>query len=424
MLEDGWKQVEPGAVKRKNTAGAEDSKEEGRQVLPPLQQGQTVHVRRMEALEKETRPPRPYNDATLLAAMKNAGREIEDDSLAEAMKHTGLGTPATRAEIIEKLIRTGYVKRERKQLLSTEKGRALIGLVAGPLCSPELTAEWEQQLKEVEEGKRSAGDFYKRIVGFIQDLVPEVAKGPALSPGEVATARVKRPRRKGKGRRGGGAQPAGLGGCPLCKKGEIVENTKAYGCSHYREGCKFTIWKTVAGLKLVKQQAEQLLREGHTARIEGFTSKAGRPFAARLKLGEGFKVEFDFADGPLREDASGSDAAPDHAESASAECPTLAEAPSVPASITCSKCGQGEIIEGRRGYGCNRFREGCDLVVWKEISGKQLTEKQIHALIGKGKTRLIKGFNDRSGKKFDARLRLDAQWKVVFEFPNSKWNST
>ena len=420
VLEEGWKQIELGAVKGENAAGAEDSKEEGRQVLPPLHQGQTVHLRRMEVLEKETRPPRPYNDATLLAAMKNAGREIEDDNLAEAMKQTGLGTPATRAEIIEKLIRTGYVQRERKQLRSTEKGRALIGLVAGSLRSPELTAEWEQQLKEVEEGKGPAGEFYKRIVGFIRELVPEVAKGPALSPEEVAAGREKRPGRKRKGRKGGGAQPAGLGGCPLCKEGEIIETAKAYGCSRYREGCGLTIWKTVAGLKLAKQQVEQLLREGRTARIEGFTSKAGKPFAARLKLGEGFKVEFDFVEGPQREAVSGNDAAPDHPGYTAAERPTLAEAQSAPASITCPKCGRGAIIEGRRGYGCNRFREGCDFVVWKEVSGKQLTEKQIHALIGKGKTRLIKGFNGRSGKKFDARLRLDAQWKVVFEFPNSK----
>ena len=176
----------------------------------------------------------------------------------------------------------------------------------------------------------------------------------------------------------------------------------------------------VVARKLAKQQVEQLLRDGRTARIEGFTSKAGKPFAARLKLGEGFKVEFDFVEGPQREAVSGNDAAPDHPGYTAAERPTLAEAQSAPASITCPKCGRGAIIEGRRGYGCNRFREGCDFVVWKEVSGKQLTEKQIHALIGKGKTRLIKGFNGRSGKKFDARLRLDAQWKVVFEFPNSK----
>ena len=182
----------------------------------------------------------------------------------------------------------------------------------------------------------------------------------------------------------------------------------------------------VVARKLAKQQVEQLLRDGRTARIEGFTSKAGKPFAARLKLGEGFKVEFDFADGPQREAVPGRDAAPHQTGNTAAErpAPALAEAQSAPASLTCPKCDQGCIIVGRRGYGCNRFREGCDFVVWKEISGKQLTEKQVHALIGKGKTRLIKGFNGRSGKKFDARLRLDEQWKVVFEFPNSKRNST
>ncbi len=91
-----------------------------------------------------------------------------------------------------------------------------------------------------------------------------------------------------------------------------------------------------------------------------------------------------------------------------------------PAQLTCPKCGQGRIIEGRRGHGCNRYREGCDFVVWKEISGKRLTEKQVHALITQGKTRLIKGFKGRSGMKFDARLRLDEKWKVMFEFPERK----
>jgi len=424
----GWKQVETNSAKGEGAAGADEGNgEDGRQALPPLKEGQTVHVKRMEVLEKETQPPRPYTDATLLAAMKNAGREIEDDRLAEAMKQTGLGTPATRAEIIEKLIRTEYVQRERKQLRATEKGRALIGLVAEPLRSPELTAEWEQQLKEVEEGRRPVGEFYRGIVGFIRALVPEVAEGPALSSEQVAAARESRSGRRGQDGKGqdgkrGSVRPSGLGGCPLCKEGEIVETAKAYGCSRYREGCRLTIWKTVAGLKLTKKQVGQLLREGRTEQIEGFTSKAGKPFAARLKLGEGFTVEFDFADGPqgkapYRGDTASGETA-DTATERQAAAP--AEERSDPAQLTCPKCDQGGIIEGRRGFGCNRYREGCDFVVWKEISGKRLTEKQIHALITKGKTRLIKGFNGRSGKKFDARLRLDEKWKLVFEFPERK----
>jgi DNA topoisomerase-3 len=256
----GWKQVETDGAKGEGFTGAQTHKgEEARRVLPTLEEGQTVHVKRMEVLEKETQPPRPYTDATLLAAMKNAGRELEDDRLAEAMKQTGLGTPATRAEIIEKLIRTEYVQRERKQLRATEKGQALIGLVAEPLRSPELTAEWEQQLKEVEEGQQPAGDFYRNIVGFIRELIPRVAQGPALSPEQVATSRKRHPGRKGKGRKGGGAKPAGLGSCPLCKACEIVETAKAYGCSRYREGCDFVVWKEIGGKLLTEKQIHALI---------------------------------------------------------------------------------------------------------------------------------------------------------------------
>ena len=200
----------------------------------------------MDVVEKETQPPRPYTDATLLAAMKNAGREIEDDELAAAMKESGLGTPATRAETIEKLIRTGYVVRDRKAITSTEKGKALVGLVAESLRSPELTGEWEQQLKEIEEGQRPVAGFYEGIADLVKSLVPKVQQGPALSPEQVAQAQGKQ-RGKGKGR------GKVLGPCPKCKEGQVVENAKAYGCSRYREGCNLTIWKTVARKKLTEK---------------------------------------------------------------------------------------------------------------------------------------------------------------------------
>jgi DNA topoisomerase IA len=245
VLKAGWKWIEQGKAKEQGAAIEGGKGGDGRQALPTLEEGQTVHVKVMDVVEKETQPPKPYTDATLLAAMKHAGREIEDDALAEAMKQTGLGTPATRAEIIEKLIRTAYVQRERKQLRATEKGRALIALVAEPL------------------------------------------------------------------RRHGSAEQTPIS--------------------------------------------------------------------------------------------------------------TAARTASEP--LTCPKCGQGRIIEGKRGFGCNRFREGCDFVVWKEIGGKRLTEKQVHALIGKGKTGLLKGFKSKSGKKFDARLRLNPQWRVAFEFPQRNQGS-
>jgi DNA topoisomerase III len=144
-----------------------------------------------------------------------------------------------------------------------------------------------------------------------------------------------------------------------------------------------------------------LLTRGRTGRLKGFKSKAGKSFAAELKLDEAFKVAFDFEPDPETKVA-----------------PRAAVAPKTELLI-CPKCGLGRIIEGKKGYGCNRYREGCDLVVWKEIAHKTLTEKQRAALIRTGRTGIIKGFKSRSGSRFAARLKFDAEWKVVFEFADS-----
>jgi DNA topoisomerase-3 len=481
VLEEGWKVVESrrGGEEKSKGSYKEGEDEDQRQAIPLLEQGQEVHIKNMDVVEKETKPPRPYTDATLLAAMKNAGREIEDDELAEAMKESGLGTPATRAETIEKLIRTGYVLRDKKSLNATEKAKALIGLVAEQMRSPELTAEWEQQLKEVEDGQRPVAEFYEGIAEFVRDLVPKIQQGPALSPEQAAQARAEQGGGRGKsGKKGPGKE---MGPCPKCKEGKVAENAKAYGCSRYREGCDFTIWKTVAKKKLSEKQAKLLMANGRTEQMKGFTSKAGKKFDAKLKFDDNFKVVFEFDDGPrngaagaqakgrsgvapgmprregrapvgeqgpppypedqeppplgapypeeqgpppaygddsgapasnafVREDSSSVEALPQQTTS-----PRNA-ATKVSGDLSCPKCNQGQIIEGKRGFGCNRYREGCDFVVWKEIASKKLTEKQIQTLIAKGKTGLIKGFKSRKGSKFDARLKLDEGWKTVFDF--------
>ena len=398
VLEAGWTVV---AMRPPDAAKGKD--DDSPQALPPLQRGQQVHVTRMDVVEKETQPPRPYTDSTLLAAMKNAGREIEDDELAAALKKSGLGTPATRAETIEKLIRTGYVVRDRKAITSTEKGKALVGLVAGPLRSPELTAEWEQQLREVEDGQRPVAKFYEGIAHLVRTLVPKVQQGPALSPEQAAQAQGKE---KGRGKV--------LGPCPKCKEGQVVESAKAYGCSRYRQGCNLTIWKTVAHKRLTEKQAQLLMANGRTAKMKGFISKAGKKFEAHLKFDDEFKVVFDFADRP-RHGSSRSAGRPSRPEGPPAEM--VRSAGGEPAALTCPKCRQGQIIEGQRGFGCNRYREGCDFVVWKEMAGKKLTAKQIHALIAKGKTGVIKGFKSKKGRKFDARLQLGPECKAAFDFP-------
>ena len=448
VLEEGWKRVEPA----RGSAQAEPGPEapEGQAgPLPPLVPGQTVHVEALDLVEKETQPPRPFTDATLLAAMKAAGREIEDEALARAMKGCGLGTPATRAEIIEKLLRTGYLERERKQLRSTAKGRALIALVAEPLRSPELTAAWEQQLKEVEEGAREAAAFYRGIVALVSDLIPRVAAGPAMTAEQVAAAQPARPRShggpagRGKGGQGRGRRsqagrvdgpgtgaaapppspvpegpgPAGLGPCPLCGA-DLLETQRAFGCSRYREGCGFVVWKEVHGVRLTRAQVGRLIKLGVTEPIQGFRSKSGKAFAARLRLGASGKVELDFSDVP---DASVQGEPAGGQDSRATPEPPPATPPSQAGStpgltpLVCPRCGLGRIIEGRRGFGCDRYREGCSFVVWKEIAGKALTQAQLRDLIQKGRTRPIKGLVDAAGVRFDARLRLDDDWQVVVE---------
>jgi DNA topoisomerase-3 len=381
-LEAGWRLVAP---------RRQDGEPSERQVIPPLEQGQTVHVETLEVVEKATEPPRPYTDATLLVAMKQAGRELEDDALAEAMKASGLGTPATRAEMIERLIRSDYVRREGKSLRATAKGQALIGMVAEPLRSPELTATWEQRLQDIEERRDSAQTFYQAIVEFVRTWTPRVVAGAALSTAQVL------------GTDGQGFSPpgeAGLGMCPKCQQGMIVENARAYGCSCYRKGCTLTIWKVVAKKKLTPKQVQDLLTRGTTDLLKGFKSKAGKPFAARLTWDPSFKVVFDF-------------------ESA-LQAPVAPQAPIAPAAepeaLTCPKCGQGRMIEGKKGYGCNRYRDGCDFVVWKEIAHKTLSDRQRAALIRTGRTGVIKGFKSRSGRRFAARLKLDDASQVVFDF--------
>ncbi len=465
VLEEGWKIVErrqnQNDDKTSKSNGESKDGEEERQAIPPLEKGQQVNIDRMDMVEKETKPPRPYTDATLLAAMKNAGRQVEDDELAAALKESGLGTPATRADTIERLVRSAYVQREKKAIRATEKGLALIGLVAEPLCSPELTGAWEQQLKEVEQGKRPVAEFYGAIAEFVRDMVPKVAEGKALTPEQVAQAREA----QGGKQQGRGGKGVVLGKCPKCKQGEVRESPKAYGCSRYREGCNLTIWKKTASKSITPKQAKDLLENGQTAWLKGFKSKAGKPFEAQLKFDDDFKVVFDFEEGPpkgqgttkkgtqLREMPPSSYAPPQdmpprpetpvdlyespqdmpampelppdlyesspqpQAQAPHTQAPPpSSDAPTGAAPLTCPKCGQGQIVEGKRGFGCNRFREGCNFVVWKEVAKKTLTQKQIRTLIEKGKTGVIKGFTSKKGNTFETKLRLDDQWKTVFDF--------
>jgi DNA topoisomerase III len=275
VLEAGWRRLYPDGVGGK--------KEKEPPVLPPVAVGQEWDVWKVAVKEGETKPPPRYSESALLGAMETAGKFVEDEELRQAMKDSGLGTPATRAATIERLIKVGYLVREKKALVPTEKGWALIGLLAeSPLASPKLTASWEERLARMEGGAEDRVRFMTDISSFASTLVEEVR----AKEGEKVVAK----RVDGNGSSTGGAP---LGTCPRCGS-PVVVTKKSYGCSAWKSGCKFAIWKTISGKRISAAQAKQLLTKGRTGQIKGFKSKAGKPYSAALKLDEGHQVRLEF----------------------------------------------------------------------------------------------------------------------------------
>jgi DNA topoisomerase III len=283
-LEPGWRGVyglESDLDKQSGKTTDEDSGDESAE-LPKLEQGQTVRCVAAEFEDKQTKPPPRYTEATLLSAMETAGKRIDDEELREAMKDSGLGTPATRAETIEVLIRREYIERAGKDLQPTPKGLQVITMLEEhPLTSPVLTGEWEKRLADIEHGSGDRKEFIDGIVDLATQTVEQIA---ALDKEKLRPERVE------------------LGPCPRCgaETGEIIrENSRAYGCTSWKSreepGCGYVIWKRVAGRTITPEIARQLIENGRTNDvISGFRSRAGKPFRARLVLNDDGKVEFDF----------------------------------------------------------------------------------------------------------------------------------
>ena len=278
-LEAGWRGVYGVEVA---DPAKQDEDAEGEGELPELKQGQEVRCAQAEAEAKETKPPPRYTEATLLSSMETAGKLVDDEELREAMKERGLGTPATRAEIIETLIRREYIERAGKDLQPTPKGMSVVTMLEEhPITSAELTGDWEKQLSDIEHGNGDRSAFMDGIAGFAKTTVEQIA---SLPDDKIKVERVE------------------LGLCPKCgaETGEILkENSRAYGCTSWKSreepGCGFVIWKRVAGRTLTPEIARQLLADGKTTEVlSGFRSRAGKPFRARLLLKEDGKVEFEF----------------------------------------------------------------------------------------------------------------------------------
>ncbi|MCW3031424.1 MAG: topB, partial [Solirubrobacterales bacterium] len=278
LLVPGWRGVyDEVAADAQPAKGEEDEGVD--QQLPRLEDGESVATAEVASERKETKPPRRYSDASLLGAMETAGKLVDDDELREAMKESGIGTPATRAAIIERLITVGYIERDARALVATEKGLNVIRLLdAHALTSPELTGNWEHRLRKIEHGEDSREKFMSDIAGFAGETVHTL---------DETLKDVRIPRAK-------------LGPCPVCGR-EINENRKGYSCwSREDPGCGFVIWKAKAGKTLGVPIARELIRTGYTEKpVTGFRGRSGRSFRAHLALSqtdEGkWRVEFDEA---------------------------------------------------------------------------------------------------------------------------------
>jgi DNA topoisomerase-3 len=273
MLVPGWRGVY-GEMPDADRAEDDDERE---QQLPKLEQGEPAEVREVGSEEKVTKPPRRYSEGALLGAMETAGKLVEEDELREAMKDSGIGTPATRAAIIERLLAVGYIEREGRALVVTEKGLNVIRLLGEhALTSPSLTGEWEHRLARIEHGEDSREAFMGDIVKFAESTVGEL---------DTKLHGVRIPR-------------ANLGPCPVCGH-DIIENRKGYSCwARDDSGCGFVIWKSKAGKQLPLAVARELIHTGRTEKpVTGFRSRAGKNFRARLALVQGedakWRVEFD-----------------------------------------------------------------------------------------------------------------------------------
>ena len=237
VLHNGWKDIPPLAnppvVKKKSKAAEEEEA-----ALPPLSPGDTRTVKSTELKQDKTKPPAQHNDASLLQAMEHAGRDLEDEELARQMKGSGIGTPATRAAIIERLLKVGYAVRKGKHILATDKGVQLIAVMPHEIASPEMTGRWELALDRITDGRQDAQQFMDGIRRFSAFLVTSAqqSKSSVVFPDDGRRKQRKRTLT---------SRAAAVEGavCPLCGKGGVRENARTFFCDQAENGCRFTLWK-------------------------------------------------------------------------------------------------------------------------------------------------------------------------------------
>ncbi len=394
------------SMQTKMTENIEDSNKEKKNnskkllaLAEILKQGDVLVVNGFAVRESKTSPPKRYTSGSMILAMENAGQLIEDEELRAQIKGSGIGTSATRAEIIKKLIRIGYLNLNQKTQVITpqnfgEMVYEVVAMTVPALLNPQMTASWEKGLDGITNGTVDVNVYRAKLEDFIRKETIQIRDKDLTN--QIA---VKISQFTGKGAKGLGARRKLEVQCPLCG-GDIITTPFGYGCSHYQKdgnGCNFAIG-TIAGRSLSEEECIALVKDGHTAVLNGFISKQKKKFDAMLVLhkSEDGKIEINFDFSQIE--------------------------PQILENVVCPDCG-GQIMIKGFGYGCANYNpevpESCKFGIGK-IADKELTPTQVKELINNGITETIRGFKSKSGKKFDAVLVLekgdDGRHTINFNF--------
>ncbi|MCM8534297.1 MAG: DNA topoisomerase 3 [Lentisphaeraceae bacterium] len=346
IIKEGWLSLYGGGQKDKDE-----------QILPQFTVGESGS-HDPEVKKCQTKPPHHFNESSLLSAMETAGKEIDDDDLKDAMKERGLGTAATRASIIETLVKRDYITKNKRLLLATPKGEDLIRLLGSQqtLTSPELTGDWEHKLKLMEKGEVKADDFMGEVRGFAHQIID------TLNSKEVNDA-------------------LGFGNCPLCAS-PVIKGKVGYGCSAWKTGCKFRFHAEQFGSKIKDEDVPALLSAGRLNRPRKLTQTDGTEVSGYISMNKQGILYILTREAKVSADAI-------------ASCPLC----------------KGNVMDSYKAFSC----DSCDFAIWKKIAGRTTSKSLAQVLINKGRSQKLKGFRSKAGKRFSAVLVLK-DGKVEFNF--------
>ncbi|WP_027126573.1 type IA DNA topoisomerase [Gelidibacter mesophilus] len=344
ILSKGWRVVLESA----------DKEQKASDTLPSFVKGEKG-PHEPSFLEKQTKPPNQFTEASLLRAMETAGKQVDDDEMRELMKENGIGRPSTRANIIETLFKRKYIERNKKQVLPTYIGIQLIDTIQNELLkSAELTGMWEKQLKDIEKGAYSAAQFIANMKKMVDALVYEVrSETQRANISHVKVAQKSEAKKEALKKAGITAEK-----CPKCKKGHLIKGKSAYGCSAFKEGCRFVLPFKFKDKKISEKQYVRLLQKGSTVNLKGFKTEIGE------------------LDGLVRFDA----------QFQLILEPKKSIKKTTPDSVMCPKCKKGTVIKGKTAYGCSHYKDGCNFRfsfedVRQKATGKTMSKELVYNIL-------------------------------------------